>query len=212
MTSPQRRTQIERSTETREMLLDATIDCLVEVGYAGTTTRLVAERAGVSRGAQTHHFPAKTELVAAAIEHLFDQQARHYRQAFSSLPEEDRTLDQAVALLWDIVNGPSYAAVLELTVAGRTDPELRVVVHAMSAVLETTVVNLLREFFPAFGDEQVARTIIDVGFTFVQGAAISTYAGYGDPERTIRLLRGLAGALSPSVIDLVQGALHVIDP
>jgi hypothetical protein len=46
----------------------------------------------------------------------------------------------------------------------------------------------------------------------VQGAAISTYAGYGDPERTIRLLRSLAGALSPSVIDLVQGALHVIDP
>jgi AcrR family transcriptional regulator len=209
--SPQRRTQTERSTETRELLQDATIDCLVEFGYAGTTTRLVAERAGVSRGAQTHHFPAKTELVAAAIEHLFDQQARNYRQALSSLPEEDRTLDQAIALLWDIVNGPSYAAVLELTVAGRTDPELRVVVHAMSAVLETTVVELLREFFPAFGDEQVARTIIDVAFTFVQGAAVSTYAGYGDPERTIRLLRNLAGALSPAVIDFVKGALSVLD-
>ena len=54
-----RRTQQQRSDETRAALLDATIICLHEVGYAGTSTTLVSERAGVSRGAQTHHFPTK---------------------------------------------------------------------------------------------------------------------------------------------------------
>ncbi len=51
--------QEERSAETRRRLLDATVACLFERGYAGTTTTELARRAGVSRGAQMHHFPKK---------------------------------------------------------------------------------------------------------------------------------------------------------
>ena len=54
----------------RARLLEATVDCLVERGFAGTSTTLVSERAGVSRGAQLHHFPTKNDLVVAAVEHL----------------------------------------------------------------------------------------------------------------------------------------------
>ena len=207
-----RRSQAERTAGTRDALFAATIDCLVEVGYARTTTREVALRAGVSRGAQTHHFPTKADLVVGAVEHLFDQQARGFRSAFTALPAESRTLDQAVALLWEIVSGPSYAAVLELTVAARTDPELRVVVHGMSAVLEQTVAELLRELFPALADDDaLARTVIDLGFTLVQGAAVSRYAGYGDPDHTIRLVQSLAELITPDTVDILRGTLDVID-
>src|SRR5437764_3220914 len=72
-TPKQRRTQAQRSASTRAALLDATITSLVEVGYANTTTTGIAERAGVSRGAQMHHFPTKADLVASAIEHLADK-------------------------------------------------------------------------------------------------------------------------------------------
>src|SRR5690242_5936361 len=65
-----RRTQEQRRAETRAKLLDAAIESLLEVGYAATTTRAVAQRAGVSSGAQTHHFPRRVDLVAAAVEHL----------------------------------------------------------------------------------------------------------------------------------------------
>lgn len=206
-----RRTQAERTASTRDALLDATIDCLVEVGYANTTTRLVADRAGVSRGAQTHHYPTKVDLVVAAVGQLFDRQARNFREAFRALPPDRRTLDEAVALLWEIVSGPTYAAVLEVTVAGRTDPELRVVVHGTSTVLENTVVGLLQEFFPAFAEERLARTIIDLGFTLVQGAAVSSYSGFGDPQRTIRLVKSLSALLTPETADLLKGALDVLD-
>ena len=211
MSTAVRRTQTERTAETREALLEAANACLVDVGYAGTTTRLVAERAGVSRGAQTHHFPTKTDLVAAAIEYLFDQQATHFRQVFGAHPTDKRTLDQAVEILWDIVRGPSYAAILEVTVAARTDPELRVVVHAMSAVLENTVIGLHREFFPGVHDERLVRTLIDVGFTLVQGAAISTYGGYGDPEHIIRVMKNAAALITPQSTDVVKGILDALD-
>src|SRR3954453_5841167 len=79
-TPKQRRTQAQRSATTRAALLDATIKSLVEVGYANTTTTGIAERAGVSRGAQMHHFPTKADLVASAVEHLAGKRMEQLRR------------------------------------------------------------------------------------------------------------------------------------
>ena len=65
--------QEERSRAMRQRLLEATVDCLVEHGWSGTSTTLVSQRAGVSRGAQLHHYPTKNDLVLAAIDHLATQ-------------------------------------------------------------------------------------------------------------------------------------------
>src|SRR5436190_18849808 len=83
---PPRRTQAERRATTRTALLDATIDCLVEEGYAGTTTTRIVERAGVSRGAQVHHFPTKAELVAEAVRHLAGKRIEEFLQTMPRLP------------------------------------------------------------------------------------------------------------------------------
>ncbi|HRH85657.1 MAG TPA: TetR/AcrR family transcriptional regulator [Rubrivivax sp.] len=64
-------TQAERSERMRRRVLDAAFEVLRERGCAGFTTAEVARRAGVSRGAQVHHFPSKHELVTAAMEHVF---------------------------------------------------------------------------------------------------------------------------------------------
>ena len=74
-----RRTQEERSAETRTRLLDAAIECLLKLGYAGTTTTEIATRAKVSRGAQLHHYPTKQELLTAAVEHLFERDRKSTR-------------------------------------------------------------------------------------------------------------------------------------
>src|SRR5438309_628978 len=75
VTTITRRTQAERRAATRTALLDATIACLVEDGYAGTTTRRIAERAGLTPGAQQHHFATKIQLVTEALRHLADRLA-----------------------------------------------------------------------------------------------------------------------------------------
>src|SRR5277367_4995704 len=80
-----RRTQRERSEAMRGRLLEATIDCLYELGYSRTTTIEVAARAGVSRGAQLHHFPTKKRLVTIAVRHLLSKRIEEFRLAFSDL-------------------------------------------------------------------------------------------------------------------------------
>ncbi|MDT5342299.1 MAG: hypothetical protein QOE52_1483, partial [Mycobacterium sp.] len=57
-----RRTQAQRTAAMRTRLLDAPIECLVTSGDAGTPPPRVAELAGVTRGAQIHHFRSKEDL------------------------------------------------------------------------------------------------------------------------------------------------------
>src|SRR5512146_1580663 len=82
------RTQQQRRDETRRALLDATVESLIEVGFARTTTLEVQRRADVSRGALLHHFPSKAELLVAAVDHLAEMRARAMKAFASQLPPE----------------------------------------------------------------------------------------------------------------------------
>jgi AcrR family transcriptional regulator len=108
----------------RARLLEATVECLVEVGFAGTSTTLVSERAGVSRGAQLHHFPTKNALVVAAVEHLTEKRAAVLADAAATLPDGPRHTRAVLQVLADHFASPVFAAALELWVAARTDEAL----------------------------------------------------------------------------------------
>ena len=138
---PKRRTQEERRSSTRAALLDATIDCVVEYGYAATTTTRIVERAGVSRGAQVHHFPTKAELVAEAVRRLAERRLAEVRAQVAELPQGSERLGATLDLIWNQHSGPLFAAAIELWVAGRTDPDLR----AGLIPVEREVIELIRE-------------------------------------------------------------------
>lgn len=118
-----------RSAATRRALLDATVDCLVEDGYAGTTGPAIARRAGLSRGAQLHHFGTRDQLVVAAVEHLGQLRLAEVRLSLEELQADDRgaseTGEVALELLAAALSGPLYAATLELWVAARSNESLR---------------------------------------------------------------------------------------
>lgn len=203
------RTQAERSAETQAALLDAAVTSLVEVGYARTSTTEVATRAGVSRGAQTHHYPAKADLVVAAVEHVFDQQEAVFVAAFESLPPEQRTVTRAVEALWDIFRDPSYTAMLELVVAGRTDPSLRVVIHAVTARFEETVRALFRLHFPDLAASPQAAGLLSFAFVTLQGLALSTVSGFfGDENGTLSILRLLTACIDAGDLSPLEGMVH----
>jgi AcrR family transcriptional regulator len=132
----------------RERLLDATIDCLSELGYARTTTTEIANRAAVSRGAQLHHFPTKADLVTTAVEHLFEKRDAEFRAAFAKLPAKRARGAAAVELLWSIMRGPTFHAWLEVVVAARTDSTLRPAVKAIAARFAESVRRTFVDLFP----------------------------------------------------------------
>lgn len=116
--------QEERTRAMRQRLMEATVDCLVEVGFARTSTTLVSQRAGVSRGAQLHHFPTKNDLVLAAIEHLTQIRGSELEAAAASLPSGTRRTRAVLRMLGDHFASRVFTAALELWVGARTDPAL----------------------------------------------------------------------------------------
>src|SRR5262249_39808617 len=109
-----RATQQERSRATQQRLLDATVDCLIEHGWARTTTTLIADRAGLSRGAQLHHSPTKTALVLAAITHLSQRRAADLTAEAAQLPTEpsQERVGRVVDMLAAAFTGPLFVAAL----------------------------------------------------------------------------------------------------
>ncbi|HVV76480.1 MAG TPA: TetR/AcrR family transcriptional regulator [Mycobacteriales bacterium] len=119
-----RRTQAERSAATRSRILAATVDCLVEVGHAGTTTLEVQRRAEVSRGALLHHFPSRAELLVAAVYQLFEAQ-RDVVGPEVLRAREIGGIDGGIDVLWMSFHSPLAVAIDELWSAARNDDELR---------------------------------------------------------------------------------------
>jgi AcrR family transcriptional regulator len=126
--------QSERTAAMRQRLMEATVDSLVELGWAGTSTTVVSQRAGVSRGAQLHHFPSKQALVVAAVEHLSERRRHAMADAVRALPDVGRTR-AVLDVLAEQFTSPVFFAALELWVAARTDTEL----HRAVAPLERRV-------------------------------------------------------------------------
>ena len=121
-----RRTQSERRAETRGRLLDATIESLIEVGYSGTTIRKVTELAGVSQGAQSHHFPHRVDLVASAFERLAERREARYSERARALPDDVRERIRALLdLLWEDFSSELFTVALKLWIAAAEDDELR---------------------------------------------------------------------------------------
>jgi AcrR family transcriptional regulator len=137
------RTQLQRREDTRTRLLAATIECLVEHGYAGTTTQRVQDTAGLSRGALLHHFATKEALLVSAVSHVADAQVARVRaEAATARPVG------AAELLRAVMSGPLFLAGLELWQAARTEPALRAALLPAERRVGAAVRELLDELVP----------------------------------------------------------------
>lgn len=160
-----RRTQEERRTATRTVLLEATIAALVEHGYRGTTTLAVERRAGVSRGARIHHFANKAVLLAAVGDYLYAELSNFYDEAFGGTRRRDESdfdrLRHGLRELWEIYQRPHFTAVLELFMAGRTDPELQEALLAVATRHRQLALDAAKRYFPILEEHQ-SRTLIEL--------------------------------------------------
>lgn len=124
-TAPAREPQQDRSRATRLRLLESAISCLAELGYQASTVSVVAEHAGVSRGAAQHHFPTREALFTAALEHVTAVRAEQMKHQFAGLPGGRPDTATIIDVLFTLFTGQLFRAALALWVAAANEPALQ---------------------------------------------------------------------------------------
>lgn len=147
--------QAQKSAMTRDRILDAAINCFVELGYTNVTTAKVASSAGVSRGAMLHHFPSKTELIQAAVEYLHDKLLEDYTERVAKIPAKLLGAERrraGIDAYWDHLVGDLFVVYNELCVASRTDPELKSILESSQQLFEEHIRDTNAELFTEWKD------------------------------------------------------------
>jgi AcrR family transcriptional regulator len=149
-----RRTQAQRTERTRGLLIEATIRAIYEDGYRATTTRRVAESAGVSLGAVAHHFPNRCDLIAAALDSVAARLISSVEAETSKLRPGTRHANRRLLdALWRNFTGESFLVWLRVWLAAADDPQLH---QAVSQVDRRMSSNLARVLPPLAPDSLTA--------------------------------------------------------
>jgi len=191
--------QAEKSQLMRQHILDATMRCLVDIGYTQTTTEKIAKQAGVSRGAMTHHFKSRADVFAAAAAHITDIRVLEYDAAIKdvtlsagSFPTQASML-QTLKVLQGYFMLPSFLAFHELMRGARTDPELHEVMAPLEQSLDERISASMVTRFPVWAEVELRDTgevLRDLIMHTLQGVALnpSPYLQGGRLDRLHQLL------------------------
>lgn len=156
------RWQQRKAALTRESILTAAVDCLVEQGYTGLTTIEVTKRAAISRGALHHHFANRTELVTALIDFVLHRRLEfflgEYLASMKDVPAEE-AIARATEMHWQSVQTPEYAAYLELAMAARTDRELAGLLVPATQAFDREWAEEMEHAFPQWEGRQAAMQL-----------------------------------------------------
>jgi len=191
---PRRRTQAERSASTQARLLDATLSCLAERGFAGTTTGAVCERAGVSHGSLLHHFRTREGLLGAALEAVTERLRARVVAGLEGLPEGEARVEAWIDLMWGAFEGPEFKAVVELWLAAANDPGLSWEVWPVARGFDAGHMPLADRLFPEVA-ERVPDFHVWVSLVFQamqgMGLARATFPPSAEGDAMRARVRGL---------------------
>lgn len=189
-----------KSAQTRARVIEATIRCIVKVGYANTTTPQVAAEAGLSRGAMLHHFENGSAVIKAAIVELHEKRLRAFRRAADTGEHDTSTL---VRTYWRQIQRPAFVAFHELALAARTNPELARILQPLQIEFRERFNAQAVVLFPEWqADRQGFNLAMTLSQTMLEGMAITLLTGAMDEgmvEPMLVLLEDQIKAMNPAL-------------
>jgi AcrR family transcriptional regulator len=205
--------QAEKSQMTRTAILDATIQCLVQLGYAQTTTEKIASQAGVSRGAMTHHFKSRAEVFDAAAEYIIEKRATEYERLIGGIVVPPGTLPNSqhmrdtITVCHRYYSSPTFIALHELLRGARTDKELKRAITALEKSLDQKIADAMLKQFPYLAViEDTREMLTDLIMTTLQGVAVDMAPHLRKGRRLERLLDLLASIAMREFTDAYEAA------
>jgi AcrR family transcriptional regulator len=201
---PARRPQAERTAEMRARLIQAAVTCLFRTGYTSTTVSAVADEAGVSRGAMTHHFKAKTDLMLAVVQSVFESDSVIYNASIDEM-EPVRWLERLPQTMWSVMSRPSGVAVMEIMLASRSEPELAEPLRTLQKSIDDRAHLWSAERVRAAGLTPVpqAEAIHELYVAAVRGLTLeSVFMNNADGvQRSLQVLSDLMRRIYPDIED-----------
>jgi AcrR family transcriptional regulator len=192
--APVRAPRQDRSRVTRGRLLSAAVTCLSELGWAGTTVAVVAEHAGVSRGAAQHHFPTREDLFTAAIEHVAEERVAEVRRAAAQLPRTGNHTEAVVLTLSRLYTGPLWRAALQVWVAASADPALRERVVPLEAQVGRAAHQVALALLDADESRPGVREMVQATLDLLRGLGLANVLT-DDDRRRRRIIRRWSATL-----------------
>ncbi len=147
------------SAGAREQIVRAAAESLLENGYAGTSVRAIASRAGVAIGNLQYYFPTKSELLVEAWRYLTARSVEELRAACNRLNDPLEALELGVESIWDTLRklGDMQLAAFDLLVqAPRTDR-----LRAYLPELFTRYREVIQEQIDRLEDDGRVRLLVD---------------------------------------------------
>ena len=206
-----RRTQDERSEETRERLLNGALKILTKKGYAGFRIADVSDISGVSRGGLIHHYPSKEALVAGVLEYIFGRLQRSAVEQIGAATDMKSALEAVIESARRFFFSLEFPIYLDLVLATREGGPLLRTARTLARRQRKWVQDFWAASLEALGLElSTSQDVVALIWSTLRGLAVTAIAPVGveDHERIINLLReilrrhfaGRAGAGSMSAV------------
>lgn len=194
----------DRSRATRQRLLSSTIDCLATLGWGATTVAVVAEQAGVSRGAAQHHFPTREDLITGALEFMSDRRMAQVRREATWLPVGPGRTEAVVRTLVDYFTGPMFKAALQVWTAAAADPALAHRVVPLENKLGRMAHRTAVELLGVDDTDPVAHRLVQATLDLARGLGLADVLT-DDSARRGQIIRQWAATLDVA-LDGTPGA------
>lgn len=195
-----RRTQQERTTETRRRLINATIECLIRDGYNAITVGSIARQAGVSHGAAGHHFNTKADLICAATERLIRRAYRRAGESFAKIAgiAPEKKAEHLTSLWVKTYNADELVVFMELLLESKRDEELANTIRPLFQVGEKVFRETADYYFEPVDKDLGPHTVLMMGQWMLRGIEMDCHT-FKSREQKAKLLRQATKILASHV-------------
>jgi AcrR family transcriptional regulator len=195
--------QSQKSSLTRDRIVIAALECIIEFGYESTTMAKIATAAKVSQGSMQYHFPARLDAIKAAINYLFAKRLTDHQRDLEDVPEGVDSMAHAIEVYWHHLNEGHYVAYQDLVIAARTHPELATVLkpayQRFVKAWRRDALNLIPEWG---GQREQFELICDIGQYQMEGLAYGRLNGQLNDKQTRKVLDFTKELLSKMAAEL----------
>ena len=193
ITKPVGKTRAEQRAASRQAILEATTACLVDDGYAGLTTRRVAERAGVAQSTLMHYFPTRESLLIEAVTDLALTLADDaLDQLDLSALREPKHREAVIDAAWKQFTTPQALAAAQLWVAAWSEPELAKALRDLERRIEEILAATSATLFPEQFSNPDYQAMLDAAISLIRGLLMAIpISGRGEVERRWQAIKPL---------------------